>query len=63
MFHITFNIICIACDKGFLGVNCNTRCPYPMYGIQCQSECNCNTTFCDHVNGCPESLEGKNHYK
>lgn len=63
MFHITLSIICIACGKGFLGVNCDTNWPYPMYGEECQSKCYCNKTNCDHVVGCTESSGGKPQYK
>eukprot|EP00105_Crassostrea_gigas_P034264 XP_019918412.1 PREDICTED: cell death abnormality protein 1-like [Crassostrea gigas] len=48
---------CIICDRGFRGENCNTRCPYPTYGKDCQSKCNCNVTYCDHISGCTESSE------
>ncbi|XP_052682257.1 uncharacterized protein LOC128162880 [Crassostrea angulata] len=48
---------CILCDSGFRGNNCDAKCPYPTYGEDCQSECNCNITYCDHVNGCTVSSE------
>lgn len=48
---------CILCDRGFLGENCDTTCPYPTYGEYCQSECYCNVTSCDHVSGCTETSE------
>ncbi|XP_052681384.1 uncharacterized protein LOC128162258 [Crassostrea angulata] len=48
---------CIPCDRGFLGENCVTKCPYPTYGEDCQSECNCNVSYCDHVSGCTETSE------
>uniref|UniRef100_A0A8W8M4S3 Uncharacterized protein n=1 Tax=Magallana gigas TaxID=29159 RepID=A0A8W8M4S3_MAGGI len=48
---------CIPCDRGFLGENCVTKCPYPTYGDSCQSECYCNVTYCDHVSGCTETSE------
>lgn len=55
--------IFIVCDRGFRGEKCDIKCPYPTYGEDCQSECNCNVTYCDHVSGCTESSEGKIHYK
>nr|XP_034308687.1 N-acetylglucosamine-1-phosphodiester alpha-N-acetylglucosaminidase-like [Crassostrea gigas] len=48
---------CILCDRGFRGKNCDTKCPYRTYGDSCQSLCNCNITYCDHVNGCTVSSE------
>lgn len=54
-----FNIIYLACDAGFTGINCDSKCRYPLFGNDCQSLCDCNTTFCDHVNGCMESSESK----
>lgn len=47
----------------FSGENCVTKCPYPTYGEDCQSECNCNVSYCDHVSGCTETSEGKIHNK
>lgn len=45
----------LACEKGFHG-NCDMRCPFPFYGHTCQSLCNCNVTYCHHVNGCRQVL-------
>lgn len=53
--HKTMNIICLACDKGYYGPNCDFKCPFPVYGYDCQSVCDCNVTYCDHVNGCLQS--------
>lgn len=47
----------------FSGENCVTKCPYPTYGENCQSECYCNVTSCDHVSGCTETSEGRIHNK
>lgn len=58
----TMNIICIACDKGYFGTNCDFKCPFPQYGYDCQSVCDCNVTYCDHVNGCLQSSKGKMTY-
>lgn len=41
-----------ACDKGYTGQNCEDVCPFPGYGVDCQSMCNCTETQCDPVNGC-----------
>lgn len=43
---------CIPCDKGFTGNNCNVICPFPSYGLDCQSICNCTETSCNPVDGC-----------
>lgn len=51
-------ILFLACDRGFRGENCDTKCPYATYGDGCQSLCNCNITYCDHVNGCTVSSGG-----
>lgn len=56
LFFIQFEIffICLisACDKGFTGNNCNVLCPFPSYGLDCQSLCNCTETSCNPVDGC-----------
>lgn len=44
--------ICKACEYGFWGINCNFKCPYPMYGKKCQYWCFCDVHNCHHVNGC-----------
>ncbi|XP_078314752.1 uncharacterized protein LOC144619743 isoform X2 [Crassostrea virginica] len=43
---------CIPCDIGFVGLNCATQCSYPSFGRECQSECKCNKTLCNHAYGC-----------
>lgn len=54
--------ICIACEIGFFGKNCNTKCIYPTFGQGCQSVCDCNVTNCDHVKGCVQSHGGMYTY-
>lgn len=44
--------VCLACTKGFIGTNCDIKCPLPMYGQDCQFTCNCFAEVCDHVAGC-----------
>lgn len=56
------NILCIACDKGFFGVNCDIKCRLPWYGQDCQSLCWCKPKYCDHVNGCMQSSIGTIFY-
>lgn len=46
------NIIFVACDIGFVGLNCATQCSYPSFGRECQSECQCNKSLCNHAYGC-----------
>lgn len=49
---------CIPCDKGYTGLNCEVVCPFPSFGLDCQSICNCTKTKCDPVNGCNGYLTG-----
>lgn len=42
------------CDPGTFGPKCEHVCPYPHYGNQCLSECNCSKDHCNPVNGCHE---------
>lgn len=51
-FKVFFICYILACDKGYNGHNCNAICPFPTYGLDCQSICNCTETFCDPVDGC-----------
>lgn len=41
------------CSTGFYGFqpDCKT-CPYPSYGLKCQSLCVCPKKSCNHVKGC-----------
>nr|XP_022290787.1 multiple epidermal growth factor-like domains protein 11 isoform X2 [Crassostrea virginica] len=48
---------CIACEIGFAGLNCATKCFYPSFGRGCQSECKCDETLCNHVYGCMNTEE------
>lgn len=47
-----------ACEVGYKGVDCETECPFPSYGRECQLICACEETDCDFVNGCRRSLNG-----
>lgn len=53
----TIKHLYVACEKGYTGQNCENACPFPSYGMDCQSVCNCAELFCDHVNGCGNSTE------
>lgn len=48
---------CNPCDKGYNGHKCNAICPFPTYGLDCQTICNCTETFCDPVDGCTYKTE------
>ncbi|XP_065929791.1 multiple epidermal growth factor-like domains protein 6 isoform X1 [Magallana gigas] len=47
--------MCIPCDKGYMGPNCEIRCLFPSYGEGCQMICNCIEKDCDPANGCNNS--------
>lgn len=49
--------VCLGCKKGFIGTNCDIKCPFPMYGQGCQSACSCTAIACDHINGCNGSTK------
>lgn len=51
-----FIIFCQACGKGHTGFNCEIKCPYPLYGEDCQMRCDCIDKVCDPVNGCNQWL-------
>lgn len=40
------------CHGGFTGSDCTMKCRYPIFGIGCQNECNCNKTLCNPATGC-----------
>lgn len=60
LFISLMNILCIACNKGYFGANCDIKCKLPWYGQNCQSLCWCKPQYCDHVNGCMQSSVGTN---
>ncbi|XP_011415281.3 uncharacterized protein [Magallana gigas] len=45
---------CKQCDAGTIGPHCEIVCPYPWYGKQCLSKCNCSKDHCDPADGCIE---------
>lgn len=51
-FQVFFFCLISACVKGFTGHNCNVICPFPAYGLDCQSICNCTEKSCDPGDGC-----------
>lgn len=48
---------CLDCKLGFYGFKplCH-KCPFPSYGIDCQSICDCDNKTCSHINCCFESI-------
>lgn len=45
------------CGIGFYGFQPNcTKCPFPTYGLECQSICVCLKKNCNHVTGCSASM-------
>lgn len=42
----------VECDTGTIGPHCEIVCPYPWYGKQCLSKCNCSKDHCDTADGC-----------
>ena len=47
-----------ACETGFNGSSCDQQCPYPSYGLNCASKCNCIYIDCHHKYGCHKSTGG-----
>lgn len=43
---------------GYSGLNCTTKCPYPLYGYRCQGFCNCSNYTCDVSTGCRTITSG-----
>lgn len=41
-----------------MGLSCESKCPFPSYGLGCQSHCNCIDKDCDPANGCRHSSRG-----
>lgn len=42
----------LVCKQGYNGPNCAFHCRYPSYGMDCQSECYCEESECNHIAGC-----------
>ncbi|XP_052683327.1 multiple epidermal growth factor-like domains protein 10 [Crassostrea angulata] len=52
---------CKSCKAGFHGTDCKDKCPFPSYGLDCQSTCNCTDKECDHVKGCERKSTENQH--
>ncbi|XP_056013976.1 uncharacterized protein LOC125676465 isoform X2 [Ostrea edulis] len=44
------------CMKGYSGPFCEEKCPYPSYGLRCQSICKCTQENCSFENGCFKAI-------
>ncbi|XP_062601409.1 cell death abnormality protein 1-like [Saccostrea cucullata] len=42
---------------GYIDENQRIECPFPSYGINCNSQCSCEKKNCHHVHGCPQNTE------
>lgn len=47
---------------GYTGLNCATRCPYPLYGNICQEYCHCSIDTCDAFTGCRSLATGQPYF-
>lgn len=43
------------CSPGYTDRECTTKCPYPLYGKDCQQICQCSAEYCYFVSGCLKS--------
>lgn len=48
------------CREGYTGKNCTLACPFPSYGLNCQSACDCSDEDCNYVTGCRLHARGIN---
>lgn len=56
--YIYFNQYSLGCEMGYIGINCDVRCTFPFFGLDCQLICNCSEKNCDYANGCKQSTKG-----
>lgn len=52
-----------ACPLGYVGLQCEIPCVYPLYGQECQSVCNWPREFCLISTGCIERFTSAEYYK
>lgn len=52
LLYICLIALILACKWGYRGTNCETKCPFPLYGEDCQLTCDCIKKDCDHASGC-----------
>ncbi|XP_052681417.1 multiple epidermal growth factor-like domains protein 10 [Crassostrea angulata] len=46
---------CKSCPQGYFGINCTSKCVFPLYGLKCKSTCNCTHDKCHHIQGCNQN--------
>ncbi|XP_052708147.1 multiple epidermal growth factor-like domains protein 10 [Crassostrea angulata] len=46
---------CSACNAGYIGKHCSTKCPELYYGQGCLLKCDCTRDQCNHIAGCSKS--------
>ncbi|XP_056013988.1 uncharacterized protein LOC130052595 [Ostrea edulis] len=51
-----------SCIKGYTGLLCDKKCPFPTFGKECQSTCSCGFETCDHIYGCIAERECQDGY-
>lgn len=54
---------CIACPLGYVGLQCEIPCVYPLYGLECQSVCHCSREFCLISTGCIKRVTYAEYYE
>ncbi|XP_052683912.1 multiple epidermal growth factor-like domains protein 10 [Crassostrea angulata] len=54
----SLKVQCIPCKEGYTGKNCTLVCPFPSYGLNCQSACGCSDEDCNYVTGCGHHVRG-----
>lgn len=52
-------ILHIACPLGYVGLNCEIPCTYPLYGLECQSVCDCSRELCLIATGCIQTTTAR----
>lgn len=45
-------ILLLVCPLGYVGLKCEIPCTYPLYGLECQSVCDCSRDLCLIATGC-----------
>lgn len=48
------------CETGYYGYLLQCKmCPYPSYGTECQSMCDCQNESCNHITGCQGQISNE----
>lgn len=57
LFKIYYDIFHTDCGVGYYEYLLRCKiCPYPSFGTDCQSICNCQNETCNHITGCQEQI-------